>query len=188
MSSATASGIQTVFHVSPAERADVMTGAMIRATTAGRIPMNIADMTLLFFIMSGVRKPAIASMIRNDGNIVPAAATIPPFMPRSLSPTAVAILTARIPGSDCAMARRSRKSSFSIQLCRSTISRSIIEIIAHPPPNVNAPILRKLTNNCQYISLLGFLVHPAPHVPDIGNDKWYENRCVAHGRKCEFRR
>ena len=65
--------------------------------------------------MSGVRKMAIARMIRKEGRIVPAAATMLPRGPRSLSPTEVAIFTAKIPGIDCAMARRSRKSSRSIQ-------------------------------------------------------------------------
>lgn len=69
---ATTSGIHTVFMVSLAARADVMTGAIISATTAGRIPMNIDEMTWLFLIISGVRNIAMSSMMTNDGSIVPA--------------------------------------------------------------------------------------------------------------------
>ena len=77
--------------------------------------MKIAEITRLFLIISGVRKMAIARIIRKEGSMVPNDATTLPLVPRSLSPTAVAMFTARMPGSDCAMARRSRKSSFSIQ-------------------------------------------------------------------------
>ena len=147
--SATTKGIQTVFQRSLAALADVSTGAMMSATTAGRIPMNMAEITRLFFIISGVRKMAIAKIIRKEGRIVPNEATTLPAVPRSLSPTAVAMFTASIPGSDCATARRSRKSSFSIQWYLSTISRSIMEIMAQPPPNVKAPILKKVANSLQ---------------------------------------
>ena len=97
-------------------------------------------------MVSGVRKMAIAKMMTNEGIIVPSEAHTLPRKPRILSPTEQAMLTARMPGSDCAIASRSRNSSRSIQWCLSTISRSIIEIIAQPPPNVNAPILRKDRN------------------------------------------
>ncbi len=145
--SATISGIHTVFQPIFAAFAEVRTGAIIKATTAGLIPMNIEEITRLFFIMSGVRNIAIARMIMNDGSIVPREAIILPLVPRNLSPTAVAILTARMPGRLCAIANRSRKSSRSIQWYLSTISRSIIDIIAQPPPNVKAPILKKEANS-----------------------------------------
>lgn len=148
---ATIMGIQTVLKESLAALADVMTGAIIKATTAGRIPIKIDEITRLFLIMSGVKKIAIVRIIRKEGRIVPAAATIPPRVPRNLSPTAVAIFTASIPGKDWATASRSRKSSLAIHLWRSTISRSIMEIIAHPPPKVNAPILKNEANNFRYI-------------------------------------
>ena len=87
----------------------------IRATTAGRIPLNTGDNMELFLIISGVRKIAMASIMKNEGRIVPNAAQIDPFTPLSLSPTATEILTARIPGNDCATASKSRNSSRSSQ-------------------------------------------------------------------------
>jgi len=87
-----------------ADRALVITGAMIRATTAGRIPMNTLLNTGLFRIRSGVRNTAMVNMIRNEGIIVPSAAHRLPAPPRILSPTATEIFTARIPGIDCATA------------------------------------------------------------------------------------
>lgn len=42
-----------------------------------------------------------------------------------------------------------RNSSRSIQPCRSTTSFSISDIIAHPPPNVNPPILKNELKSCQ---------------------------------------
>lgn len=93
-------GIHAVRQVILADLAEVITGAMIRATTAGRIPLNMAESVTLFFIKSGVKKIAIASIIRNDGIIVPSAATVDPRLERSLSPTATDMLTAKIPGND----------------------------------------------------------------------------------------
>ena len=103
MSAATANGIHTVFQRSLAAFADVKTGARIKATTAGRIPMKMDEITRLFFIRSGVRKMAMKRIIRKEGRIVPTAAAILPFPPLILSPTAVAILTASMPGNDWAM-------------------------------------------------------------------------------------
>ena len=100
ISKATDTGIATVFHPILADRAEDITGATIKATTAGRIPINILDNVSLLFIRSGVRNIAIQRIIVNDGNIVPADAATAPFMPRSLSPTATEILTASIPGRD----------------------------------------------------------------------------------------
>ena len=97
MSNATAMGIITVFQLSLAALAADSTGATIRATTAGRIPLNTGDNMELFLIISGVRKIAMASIMKNEGRIVPNAAQIDPFTPLSLSPTATEILTARIP-------------------------------------------------------------------------------------------
>lgn len=147
MSRATATGIATVFHPILAARADDITGATMSATTAGRIPMNMLDRVSFSFMRSGVRKMAMHSIIMNDGNMVPSAAIVAPFMPLSLSPTATDIFTARIPGNDWATASRSRNSSRSIQCFLSTISFSMIEIIAQPPPNVKAPILKNDRNN-----------------------------------------
>ena len=113
-STATAIGIHTVFHVILAARAEDSTGAIISATTQGRMPMNILDTTGLFFIMSGVRNTAMASIIRNDGRIVPNAATMLPLRPRSLSPIDTDMFTARMPGRDCDTASRSRNSSLLI--------------------------------------------------------------------------
>ena len=81
MSNATAMGMATVFQVMPAERAVVMTGATISATTAGRIPLKIRDTIALFLITSGVRKMAIARIIKKEGKMVPIAAVMLPFKP-----------------------------------------------------------------------------------------------------------
>ncbi len=78
MSAATANGIHTVFQRSLAAFADVKTGATIKATTAGRIPMKMDEITRLFFIRSGVRKMAMKRIIRKEGRIVPTAAAILP--------------------------------------------------------------------------------------------------------------
>lgn len=149
MSSATEMGINIVFQFILAARAVVITGAMSRATTAGRIPMKILLIVSLFFIVSGVRKIAMSRIIVKEGIIVPRAAHSRPREPRSLSPMATAKFTARMPGRDCATASKSRKSSRDIHLCLLTTSRSIMEIITHPPPNVNAPIFRNVKNNCR---------------------------------------
>ena len=147
---ATIKGIHIVFQVSFADLAEVMTGAIIKATTQGLIPMKIEDITRLFLIISGVRKIAMKRIIRKEGSMVPSEAIMLPFPPRILSPIAVAMFTAKMPGRDWAMAKRSRKSLRSIQWCLSTISRSIIDIIAHPPPKVKAPILKKVEKRLQY--------------------------------------
>ena len=43
---------------------------------------------------------AMARIIRKEGRVVPKAETTLPFPPLILSPTAVAILTAKMPGRD----------------------------------------------------------------------------------------
>ena len=123
MRSATAMGIIMVLALMPADLAVVITGVMIRATTAGRMPLKILLNTSLFLMASGVRNMAIARIITNDGKIVPKAAHKLPLKPRNLSPMTVDILTAKMPGIDWAMASRSRNSVCSIQWCLSTISR-----------------------------------------------------------------
>ncbi len=149
MSNATDMGMAAVFHPMLAALADDMTGATINATTAGRIPIKMFERVSLFFMRSGVRNIAIARIMVNEGRIVPMEAVIAPFIPRSLSPTATEMFTARMPGKDCATASRSRNSSRSIHFFLSTISFSISDIIAQPPPKVNAPILKNDMNNCQ---------------------------------------
>ena len=148
MASATTTGIHSVRHDSPAARAEVMTGVTISATTTGRMPLKIAVSVGLDVMVSGVRNIAIASIIINDGSMVPAAAAMLPSMPRSLSPTTTDMFTARMPGSDCATASRSRNSARSIHRRLSTISRSIRLIIAQPPPKVKAPILKNDPKSC----------------------------------------
>ncbi len=139
--------MKIVFKFIPADFAVVSTGATINATTAGLMPLNILLIISLFYMVSGVRNIAIAKIIKNEGKIVPKAAVMLPLEPFNRSPVTTDMLTASMPGIDCAMARRSRNSACSIHLCFSTISRWIIEIIAHPPPKVNAPILKNVANN-----------------------------------------
>ena len=67
MSNATAIGIATVLYPILALFAVESTGAIIKATTAGRIPLKILLITSLFFIESGVRNMAIARIIKKDG-------------------------------------------------------------------------------------------------------------------------
>ena len=171
---ATMNGIHTVFHFRLADFADVITGAMIRATTAGRIPMKMEEITLLFLIMSGVRKIAMKRIMRKEGRMVPREAMTLPFHPFILSPTDVARFTANIPGRDCDMARRSRKSFLSIQWCLSTISLSMMEIMAQPPPNVKRPILKNVEKRFQRELLLSVadvivvLMKGGPHPSGAG--------------------
>ena len=147
MSKATATGMSTVLRLMPADLAVVITGAIISATTAGRMPLKIAVRVGLFLIASGVRKMAIIRMMIKEGRMVPNAAARLPFTPFNLSPITVLIFTARMPGIDCAMASKSRNSSCLIQWCFSTTSRWIMEIIAQPPPKVKLPILKKVENS-----------------------------------------
>lgn len=74
-------GIQQFFHEIFADLAVVKTGERIRATTAGRIPLNMLDSTWFCCIVSGVRKIAILRIIKKDGKIVPKVATIAPGIP-----------------------------------------------------------------------------------------------------------
>ena len=64
MAKATTIGIQTVFQPILADWADDNTGAIIKATTAGRIPLKILLSTLFDLIKSGVRK-----MLKNHKSI-----------------------------------------------------------------------------------------------------------------------
>lgn len=97
---ATLTGINNVFQLILAALAELITGATIKATTAGLIPLNMAETTGLFLMISGVRKMAMANIIVKEGSMVPKAAHMEPLAPRSLSPTATDIFTASIPGSD----------------------------------------------------------------------------------------
>ena len=87
-----------VFRLIFATFAVVSIGAMMSATTAGRIPLNIALRVGSFLIVSGVRKIAIASIMKKEGSIVPNAAHRLPLMPFSLSPITTAMFTASMPG------------------------------------------------------------------------------------------
>ena len=100
ISKATTTGIHAVDHPILAALAEVMTGAIISATTAGRIPLKIAVNVGLLVINSGVRNIAMNSIIKRLGIIVPSAATTQPRVPRNRSPIATAMLTAKMPGSD----------------------------------------------------------------------------------------
>ena len=111
INSATATGMTAVAHPILAAFAALITGATINATTAGRIPRNMLSTVALVLMKSGVRNIAMARMMRNEGKIVPNAATTLPRVPRSLCPTATEILTARMPGNDWANDNRSRNSS-----------------------------------------------------------------------------
>ncbi len=59
--------MNTVFHPIPADFADDITGATIKATTAGRIPLNIAEIVSLFFIRSGLPKDQETPHAQSNG-------------------------------------------------------------------------------------------------------------------------
>lgn len=58
------------------------TGPMMRATTAGRIPLNAASTKGLWRMPA--KKSAMRRMIVNDGSTVPSTAATAPRSPRSL--------------------------------------------------------------------------------------------------------
>ena len=103
ISKAMASGIKKFLRLIFDAFAVVNTGARIRATTAGRMPINMRVRVSLFFIVSGVRNMAMKRMMRNDGRIGPNAAMMLPFSPVSLLPTDMATCTAMMPGSEWEM-------------------------------------------------------------------------------------
>ena len=63
-------------------RASEMTGPMMSATTAGRMPLKAASMTG-FWRMSE-KKSAMARMMANDGSTHPSRAATAPPKPRTL--------------------------------------------------------------------------------------------------------
>ena len=92
-------------------------------------------------------------MMRKDGKIVPNAIQNAPQNFRNLYPIKMAILTAKIPGTVCAKAIKSRKSSFVINLRLYTTSPSISGIMEYPPPIVNRPSRVKKRNELIYKSI-----------------------------------
>ena len=76
----------------------VRTGAIINATTAGRIPLNILSTVGLSYMVT--KNIAIANIIINDGNMVPSAANVAPVFLAILLQTKTDIFTASIPGID----------------------------------------------------------------------------------------
>ena len=58
------------------ERAVVIQGTTIKATTAGRSPLNAFSTQILSF--TWVKNKAIASIIKKEGRMLPKAQTIPP--------------------------------------------------------------------------------------------------------------
>ena len=88
----------------------------------------------------------MASIIRNDGIIVPNVMKNAPQNFLNLYPMNIAMFTAKIPGTVWANAIKSKKSSFRIHFFLSTISASISGIIAYPPPIVNKPMRKNIIN------------------------------------------
>lgn len=113
MSRADRIGIQILYRFILADLAMLKVGAAIRATTAGRMPLNIFSIHTLSLKLW--KNNAMARIIRKDGNIVPNAVTILPLMPRRRYPMKMEILTAKMPGEDWAIASKSMKSSLAIQ-------------------------------------------------------------------------
>ena len=98
ISKAPDTGIQAFRHVIRADLAVLNTGAMIRATTAGRIPLKMRSITGLSVMRE--KKMAMSSIRINDGATVPNVAAILPRVPFSLFPTRMDMFTAKIPGRD----------------------------------------------------------------------------------------
>ncbi len=151
MSIAAATGIASCIRVIFMERAVVMQGTTMSATTAGLSPLNARSTHSLSFTC--VKNNAIRSMMVNEGSMVPSAQHTAPAVFFSLYPTKIEMFTAKIPGSDCVTAKTSTKSSFDIQPL-STTSLWIRGSMAYPPPIVNIPILTKVMNSVQYIAFL----------------------------------
>ena len=86
----------------------------------------------------------------NEGKAVANVVQMAPGTRFILYPIKVLRLIANTPGQLCATAIRSTNSSLLIHFRFSTISDSIIGIIAYPPPKVNAPILKKVLKLSQY--------------------------------------
>ena len=109
-------------------RASEMTGPMISATTAGRIPLKAASTTGLW--RTSAKKSAMASRMTNDGSTTPSSAAAAPRSPRTLYPTKTEVLSEIGPGTDWASVSRSRNSLRSTHCRLSITSRSISGIIA----------------------------------------------------------
>ena len=92
------------------ERAVVRHGTAIKATTAGRKPLNAFSIHTLS--RTCVKNNAMAKIIRKEGRIVPKAQQRAPKFLRNLYPTKIDIFTAKIPGNDCVTEKISIKSSF----------------------------------------------------------------------------
>lgn len=142
ISNATKMGIHILYLLILADFPVVSTGAMINATTAGRIPLKMRSTIGLSYDLA--KNMAMSKIRMKEGNTVPNVAAILPRIPFSLFPVKIDILTAKIPGNDWDIAKASKNSSLFSHLWLVTTSFSIIEIIAHPPPKVNAPILKNV--------------------------------------------
>ena len=128
ISSAETTGIHMLYRLIRADFAIVNVGAAIKATTAGRIPLNIrSTMTLSLKLW---KNSAMARIMINDGSTVPNAVMILPRIPFNLYPMNIEIFTASIPGADCEIANKSIKSSWAIHFLFFTISFSISGTIA----------------------------------------------------------
>ena len=114
MSKATVIGIHIFFIFIFADLAVVSTGAIIKATTAGRIPLKIRSTIGLSYDLE--KNIAISSIRIKDGRTVPKVEIIQPLSPLTLFPTMIEILTAKIPGKDWEIASASRNSSLSSHL------------------------------------------------------------------------
>ncbi len=142
---ATAIGIHSVFRVIPVLLPNWMSGAAIKATTAGRMPLNILSTRGLS--LNCVKNKAINRMMIKEGRITPKPAARLPLNPCLRFPIKRAVFNATGPGIDCATASISTKSVSLSHFRLKTASFRISGIMAYPPPKVNAPILKKAKNN-----------------------------------------
>ena len=82
MSNAAVMGMMAVFHVSFAALDIFQRGATIKATTAGRMPLNIRSTTGLS--AKEVKQSAMVRMMRKEGSELPKAHIMLPLTPLSL--------------------------------------------------------------------------------------------------------
>ena len=135
----------------------VINAKPIKILTAQLIPTKAALTTSYSIIFS--RTVDIKIIITKDGITTPIVAKIDPKTLPTRYPTKVAILIAIGPGVDSEIVIISSSSSSVIHFFFSTNSLLIKDIIAYPPPKVNAPILNIVKNIIKYCLIFFILLY-----------------------------
>ena len=121
-------GIQQLVRQMPVLFAILNVGTAMSATTAGRMPINMAETQGMS--MKWRKHMAMASMMRNEGSAVPNAVQRAPAVLRILYPMKTLMLMANTPGQLWAMASMSTNSSLLTHPLFSTTSASMRGIMA----------------------------------------------------------